>query len=814
MSYLSHQDFYATAGQTEFDVSLDFLDAAHIKLKVNGVETYFEWLTTSRIQTIEPIPQGASVRIYRETPIDGALVDFTAGAVLTNSDLNTVARQAVYRLQELEDRFGSEADNAIIRLGSNFGITTNATQVIDEMIATNVLGLELIDRFNQSVADVALDAETIIENSYRYIEVSDLITDIGFLDGVPVGAYVEQLAQTSYANGVAIANSVEVLSARTNSALAGVYEQQDAYADELRASANTIEYLLANAGTNRAEFLTTRTAQASNNATFTSRLDAQASQTNTALAQIGTLSNTVVANNVAQASQINLVSAQLTTANSTLTAAIQDVRAAQVSNDAVLASTSSVIFGRANAISLVANSAATVAANAVASVANEASLRIAADGVNANAIQAVSTQVNTNNAAVNAAILDTKNSLSTAIAANAATLTALATSYNTSNTALWSTVQTQATSISTANSTATSALQLSQSIVGGGTAIALHQNTSLASLSGTLVEQINGIKSTFNNYAANAYVISQFSAQTSATSAVAASVGVVQSQLNSNAATITSVQQTVNGLTGKVGVTIDVNGYLTGWALNNNGSSGTMTVLASRFAVVDPNNGAPIVPFEVSGGWVRAPKLIVGDLYADTITAGHIKTGAVDGTKIPSNQITNVHITNGAISSAGNATSPSAVSVSTSGVSGTTPDLTVQTLTITTKGGAVTILGGFNGYQITSVGTGGNEMNNVGTPPTLWIIRDGSVIYSCELQTPLCGYTGGGGTEGFTRDGVYKAKYYHTLNFGEANLPAGTHTYELRVTGIPANIQSGTAGTAYAASNRHLSVFELVKTGT
>lgn len=818
MSYLSHQDFYATAGQTEFDVALDFLDAAHIKLKINGVETYFEWLTPSRIYTLEPIPQGASVRIYRETPIDGALVDFTAGAVLTNSDLNVVARQAVYRLQELEDSIGSASENAIIRLGSNFGITTNATQVIDEMIATNVFGHTVIDRFNQIVADVALDAETIIENTYRYIEVNDLITDVGYLDGVPVGAYVEQLAQTSFANGVAIANSVELLSARTNTALSGVYSSMSAYAANSNALTQTVTYLQANVASNRAELLDTKTAQASNNAVFTSRLDAQASQTNTALAQIGTLSNTVIANNVAQASQINLVSAQLTTANATLTAAIQDVRTAQVANDAVLASTSSTIFGRANSISLVANSAsnnagaafnaanaaATVAANAAASVATETSLRIAADGVNANAIQAVSTQVNYNNTAVNSAILDTKNSLSTAIAANAATLTALATSFNTSNTALWSTVQQQATSISTANSTATTALQLTQSVVSGGTAITLNQSTTLATLSGTLVDQINGIKSTFNNYAANAYVISAFSAQTSATSAVANSVSVVQSQLNSNSATITTIQSTVNGLSGKAGVTIDVNGYLTGWALNNNGSSGTMTVLASKFAVVDPNAGAPIVPFEVSGGWVIAPKLRVGDLYADTITAGHIKTGAVDGTKIPSNQITNVHITNGAISTAATATSAGAVSAVTNTSNTSVPDLTVQSLSITTKGGQVMIQGGFNGFQqMYDYYQDGSDRT---VAPVMQVIRDGSVIYSTPLQRPSRVYATG------TR---YQASYYQPFLFSEY-VAAGAHSYEIRITGIPGNTaySVGETGIAYAATNRHLAVLEIAKTGT
>lgn len=49
------------------------------------------------------------------------------------------------------------------------------------------------------------------------------------------------------------------------------------------------------------------------------------------------------------------------------------------------------------------------------------------------------------------------------------------------------------------------------------------------------------------------------------------------------------------------GVNLTVNGYVTGWRANNNGTTGTFTILGDVFRLVDPNGGTPFTPFEVIG---------------------------------------------------------------------------------------------------------------------------------------------------------------------------------------------------------------------
>lgn len=85
-------------------------------------------------------------------------------------------------------------------------------------------------------------------------------------------------------------------------------------------------------------------------------------------------------------------------------------------------------------------------------------------------------------------------------------------------------------------------------------------------------------------------------------------------------------------LYGKVGVKIDLNGYVTGWAMNNNGSSGDMIVLVDRFAVGSPGASTKF-PFIIDGGRVIIDIALIKD---GTITNAKIGSLAVDDAKIAS----------------------------------------------------------------------------------------------------------------------------------------------------------------------------------
>lgn len=129
-------------------------------------------------------------------------------------------------------------------------------------------------------------------------------------------------------------------------------------------------------------------------------------------------------------------------------------------------------------------------------------------------------------------------------------------------------------------------------------------------------------------------IADETSARVSAISALIARVGDAESS-------ITSIQQVEAGLLARVGVALDVNGYVSGWVLNNNGQSSSFNILASQFAVVDPNQGSPIVPFEVSNGWLIAPRIRAGDIFANTVTTDKLVVGGVTTDRIADNAVSN-----------------------------------------------------------------------------------------------------------------------------------------------------------------------------
>jgi len=172
-----------------------------------------------------------------------------------------------------------------------------------------------------------------------------------------------------------------------------------------------------------------------------------------------------------------------------------------------------------------------------------------------------------------------------------------------------------------------------------GSGFILNDNIVKLSTGNSLAQTVNGLTSRIGT--AEAGIIANNTAIATETSARATAINGVIARLGTAESSITTLQQADASLGVKYGVALNVNGYVTGFIQNNNGTSGSFVVVANRFAVVDPNGGAPIVPFEVSGGALRAPLIIAGDIFANTITAKHIIDLSVDTNKLANNAVTN-----------------------------------------------------------------------------------------------------------------------------------------------------------------------------
>jgi len=110
---------------TQFAVPFGYVRREHVLATVAGSPATFTWINDSLIQMDVVPANGATVRVYRQTPLTNPLVDFTDGSTLVAADLDTNARQSIYTQQELDD---SLADGlaGVIPNGDKGDITTSA----------------------------------------------------------------------------------------------------------------------------------------------------------------------------------------------------------------------------------------------------------------------------------------------------------------------------------------------------------------------------------------------------------------------------------------------------------------------------------------------------------------------------------------------------------------------------------------------------------------------------------------------------------------------------------------------------------------
>lgn len=115
------------------------------------------------------------------------------------------------------------------------------------------------------------------------------------------------------------------------------------------------------------------------------------------------------------------------------------------------------------------------------------------------------------------------------------------------------------------------------------------QGSSITSLESKVNHSTTGLAATASNVSA---LTTRVSTAEGKINSQASSISTLSTTVGSHTTTITSHTSSINGLQGKAGVTINANGHITGWALNNNGKSGIFTIQADKFQIIAPGSGA------------------------------------------------------------------------------------------------------------------------------------------------------------------------------------------------------------------------------
>ena len=301
----------------------------------------------------------------------------------------------------------------------------------------------------------------------------------------------------------------------------------------------------------------------------------------------------------------------------------------------------------------VVNLTNTVGQNSAA-ITQEATTRVSEDSALAQLITNLSatvTQQGTDLTAAEAAITNEQTvraTADTAIASDVTTLTATVNQQGTDIAATQASVTSEATARATADSAiASDVTTLTATVNQQGTDITaaeadiVSEQTARANADSAIASDITNLTATVNTgLATNAAAISsEASARASGDSAVAASVTSLTATVNGVSAAVSTeaaARAAADGvLEAKYGVSLNSNGYITGFSQNNNGTSGTFKILADKFTIIDPaaagSGLAGTQVFDITNGVVTMEAAFIKNLTTGNIVGDVNPTSAFSG---------------------------------------------------------------------------------------------------------------------------------------------------------------------------------------
>jgi len=204
---------YTANGSTnQFSITFPYIDAAHVLVSVNGSSASFSFHNSTTAQLSSTPTSGQTVVVFRQTP-SSALVDFTDGSTLFESDLDLANTQARFLSEEARDR----ADSAITTVtANNVNINTVAG------IADNVTA---VAGNNANINVVAEDTADISAVASKLSEISSLATTENFANMSTLGAtgVVADIAAVAGVTSTMAASAQNATDAAASATLAGTH---------------------------------------------------------------------------------------------------------------------------------------------------------------------------------------------------------------------------------------------------------------------------------------------------------------------------------------------------------------------------------------------------------------------------------------------------------------------------------------------------------------------------------------------------------------------------------------------------------------
>lgn len=154
-----------TTTQWEFNFSGGYIDQSHVKVLVTdtlGNETVpaYTWVGPNTISIVPAVAAGYELEVYRDTPKNLPLVDYTDGAIVSERNLDTTAEQSVFVAAEVFDRF-SDTETIVVSAATAAAVAAESAEALavsSELAATSAQAAASLAQASATSAQASLAA--------------------------------------------------------------------------------------------------------------------------------------------------------------------------------------------------------------------------------------------------------------------------------------------------------------------------------------------------------------------------------------------------------------------------------------------------------------------------------------------------------------------------------------------------------------------------------------------------------------------------------------------------------------------------------
>lgn len=203
-------------------------------------------------------------------------------------------------------------------------------------------------------------------------------------------------------------------------------------------------------------------------------------------------------------------------------------------------------------------------------------------------------------------------------------------------------ITTEQTTRANADSALASDITSLTSTVGSNTSAITAEQTARANADSALASDITSLTATVGSN--TSAITSEQTTRANADTALASDITSLTSTVNGVSASVTTEASTrasadtalgsdITTLEAKYGVKLNVNGYITGFQQNNDGTTGSFKILADEFKVVNPSASsgqAGTEVFGISGNQVTMQNVKVGTAVIDDLAVTNVKIANSD----------------------------------------------------------------------------------------------------------------------------------------------------------------------------------------